>query len=40
MEWWDKHYPGIEKATANLQDKLFDAAMELAAAAYPIDQAN
>jgi hypothetical protein len=30
MEWWDRHYPIMETATANLQDKLFRAAMDLA----------
>jgi hypothetical protein len=29
-EWWDRHYPRLERATAELQDKLFSAAMQLA----------
>ena len=33
LKWWDKHYPGIDEATANLQDKLFRAAMDLASTA-------
>ncbi|MCP4259802.1 MAG: nucleotide-binding protein [Planctomycetes bacterium] len=35
IEWWEQHYPIIETATANLQDKLFHAAMDLASTAYP-----
>jgi predicted nucleotide-binding protein len=33
MEWWDEHYPILEEATFNLQDRLFLAAMDLASAA-------
>ncbi|MCZ6688082.1 MAG: nucleotide-binding protein [Planctomycetota bacterium] len=40
MEWWDRHYPIIEVATANLQDKLFHAAMDLASSAYAVPQAK
>ncbi|HSZ56670.1 MAG TPA: nucleotide-binding protein [Tepidisphaeraceae bacterium] len=32
MEWWEKHYPNIGKATYDLQDHLFRAAMDLASA--------
>ncbi len=39
-EWWDKHYPIIETETADLQDKLFRAAMDLASTAYTVAQAN
>lgn len=34
MEWWDSHYPTLQQATAALQDKLFQAAMDLASSAY------
>ena len=34
MEWWDAHYPTLQQATAALQDKLFQAAMDLASSAY------
>jgi len=37
MKWWDRHYPIIEEATAKLQDKLFQAAMNLASIAYARD---
>lgn len=30
LEWWNNHYPRIEEVTIQLQDKLFQAAMELA----------
>lgn len=30
MQWWEKSYPALEKATNLLQDQLFRAAMELA----------
>jgi predicted nucleotide-binding protein with TIR-like domain len=30
IDWWDRHYPKLERATAELQDKLFSAAMQLA----------
>ena len=33
IEWWEQHYPILETATANLQDKLFRAAMDLASTA-------
>ena len=33
-KWWDSHYPTIEEATRVLQDKLFQATMELASKAY------
>jgi hypothetical protein len=33
MEWWDQHYPLLQGATAQLQDKLFSAAMDLASRA-------
>ncbi len=29
MEWWDRHYPIIQQATARLQDRLFQSALEL-----------
>ncbi len=34
IEWWEHHYPIMEQATAKLQDKLFQAAMDLASNAY------
>jgi hypothetical protein len=40
MQWWEKHYPSIEQATANLQGKLFRAAMDLASTAYAVPQAS
>jgi hypothetical protein len=40
MEWWDRHYPMIEDATANLQDKLFRALMDLASTAWSVEQAD
>ena len=40
IEWWERHYPIMEAATANLQDKLFRAAIDLATTAYPINQGN
>jgi len=33
MKWWDEHYPKLERATSELQDRLFHAAIELAAMA-------
>lgn len=40
IEWWEQHYPIMETATANLQDKLFRAAMDLAQKADSIEEGN
>jgi hypothetical protein len=39
-EWWDRHYPKLERATAELQDKLFSAAMQLAVTNHNLTSAD